>query len=251
MEKNILFFANTRNVGCGIEMLKEIAPNSARIAFFDPQYRGVLDKLSYGNEGARQKGRAALDQMDEDLIVKFISMIDSALKPSGYLFLWIDKFHLCQGFQTWLENTSLEIVDMIVWNKGRIGMGYRSRRKSEYLVVIQKAPKRAKGTWSRHNIPDVWDEKAVRGGHPHQKPIELQLALIEATTGPGDIIIDPASGSFSVLVAANSVGNRTFIGTDICDHSQAMPETASPCADMSDDITKTSHLDRPTIDAAV
>jgi hypothetical protein len=29
----------------------------APLVFFDPQYRGVLDMLKYGNEGARQKGR--------------------------------------------------------------------------------------------------------------------------------------------------------------------------------------------------
>ena len=27
------------------------------LVFFDPQYRGVLDKLKYGNEGADRKGR--------------------------------------------------------------------------------------------------------------------------------------------------------------------------------------------------
>jgi site-specific DNA-methyltransferase (adenine-specific) len=50
-------------------------------------------------------------------------------------------------------------VDLIVWDKDRIGMGYRSRRVSEYCVIFQKQPKRAKGVWKIHNISDVWREK--------------------------------------------------------------------------------------------
>ena len=34
-------------------------------------------------------------------------------------------------------------------------MGYRTRRKSEYCLVLQKVPLRAKGVWRSHNIPDV------------------------------------------------------------------------------------------------
>jgi site-specific DNA-methyltransferase (adenine-specific) len=65
------------------------------VCIFDPQYRGVLDKQKYGNEGSRQKGRAALSQMNESDIRTFILEIDRALMPSGHLLLWIDKFHLC------------------------------------------------------------------------------------------------------------------------------------------------------------
>ena len=44
--------------------------------FFDPQHRGVLDKLAYGNEGARQKGRVGLPAMTSDYI-------DATCRESG------------------------------------------------------------------------------------------------------------------------------------------------------------------------
>ena len=97
--------------------------------------------------------------MSEDTIVDFIKEIDRVLKDSGHLFLWVDKFHLCQGVLDWLVDTNLNLVDMIVWDKGKIGMGYRTRRKSEYLIVLQKSPVRAKDCWTDHAIPDVWQEK--------------------------------------------------------------------------------------------
>ena len=107
----------------------------------------------------------------------------------------------------------MQCVDLITWNKKKMGMGYRTRRKCEYLIVIQKKPILAKSTWSLHNIPDVWDEK-VRKVHPHSKPIELQKQLILAVTDEGDYVCDPASGGYSVFDACRQT-KRNFIGGDI------------------------------------
>ncbi|MGK3945930.1 hypothetical protein ABK046_47235, partial [Streptomyces caeruleatus] len=88
-----------------------------------------------------------------DVIINFIKEIDSVLLPSGHLFLWIDKFILCEGtIKEWIVGSELEIVDLITWDKQKMNMGYRSRRCSEYLMVLQKLPKRAKGCWTLHNI---------------------------------------------------------------------------------------------------
>lgn len=205
---------NKKNLANGLELLSDINDSSISVTFFDPQYRGVLDRLKYGNEGqARGKARCNLIQMDEETIVKFIHEIDRVLKDSGHLFLWVDKFHLCQGVRSWVTDTSLNLVDMIVWDKGKIGMGYRTRRKSEYLIVFQKSPVKAKTCWKDHAIPDVWEEKTAKV-HPHSKPIELQRRLIDATTIDGDVVLDPASGGFSVLEACKLL-HRDFVGCDI------------------------------------
>ena len=212
--RNDIYEVDKKNRTDGLLLMDAIEDGSIKTTFFDPQYRGVLDKLKYGNEGvARGKARSELKQMDEDTIKKFIVEINRVLVPSGHLFLWVDKFHLCQGVLDWLLGTDLNLVDMIVWDKGKIGMGYRTRRKSEYIVVLQKTPVRAKGCWTDHSIPDVWTEKVVKN-HPHSKPVILQKKLIEATTQVGDFILDPAAGGYSVFDACKQTG-RTFIGGDI------------------------------------
>ena len=205
---------NFRNKCDGIEMLKQIDESALKVVFFDPQYRGVLDKMKYGNEGkSRGQGRCALQQMSTEIITEFFGQIERVLRPSGYLFLWVDKFHLVEGVSSWFEGTQLVPVDLITWNKQKIGLGYRTRRKSEYLVILQKLPKLAKATWSLHNIPDVWDEKVTKT-HAHSKPVELQKQLILATTDEGDYVCDPASGGYSVFEACKQTG-RNFIGCDI------------------------------------
>lgn len=202
----------------GLDFLGQLPSSKFTLAFFDPQYRGVLDKQRYGNEGSRQKGRALLQQMDEAIIAEFIREIDRVLMPSGHLLLWIDKFHLCTGFDDWLEETSLERVDLVVWNKQRMGMGYRTRRVSEFLMVLQKRPLRAKGVWRVHNIPDVMEEKIDRK-LVHAKPIGVQARLIEALTNPGDMVLDPAAGTYSVLAAARQC-DRHFLGCDLLPHDR-------------------------------
>ena len=198
----------------GGQLLTSLHKSCIKSCFFDPQYRGVLDKLKYGNEGKnRGKARHDLTQMDEETIISFIREIDRVLVPSGHLFLWVDKYHLCTGVLEWFEDTSLKLVDLITWDKDKIGMGYRTRRKSEYLIVFQKQPLRAKGIWNDHSIPDVWVEKVIKT-HPHSKPIELQKRLIEATTEAGDFVLDPAAGGYSVFKACE-LSNRNFIGGDI------------------------------------
>lgn len=205
--------SNSKNKADGISFLNKLASASFAVSVFDPQYRGVLDRQKYGNEGSRQQERAKLQQMSDEVIECFIREIDRVLMPSGHLFLWTDKFHLCTGINAWFEKTSLKTVDLVTWNKMRIGMGYRTRRSSEYLVILQKAPLRAKGVWHRHDIPDVWDEK-IQSKEPHAKPVAMQERLIEAVTNPGDIVLDPAAGSYSVMEAARAA-NRDFLGCDI------------------------------------
>ena len=199
----------------GLKFLRKLPPETIPVAFFDPQYRGVLEKLSYGNEGRKRgRRRSALEQMSETTIAHFVRHIDQALISSGHLFLWVDKFHLCQGVRSWIDRTSLDIVDLVTWDKGTFGMGYRTRRRAEYCIILQKHPRKAKGVWKVHDIPDVVPEQVSQRDHPHTKPIDLQGKLLAAVSHEGDFVIDPAAGSFSVLESARAQG-RNFLGCDL------------------------------------
>jgi len=207
---------NTRMKMDGLDFLSRLKADSVPVAFLDPQYRGILEKMRYGNEGVgRSRARCDLRQMPEDEIQRFILRISKCLIPNGHLFLWVDKFHLCNGCSVWWKETDLDAVDMLTWDKDRMGMGYRTRRSSEHLMVLQKQPRRAKGVWQIHDILDVWTQKAERGGgHPHRKPVKLQAKLIRAVSNPGDVVIDPAAGSFSVLDEC-LMARRKFLGCDL------------------------------------
>jgi site-specific DNA-methyltransferase (adenine-specific) len=217
---------NVEQRGDALDLLRALPTAGAPLAFFDPQHRGVLDRLKFGNEGARQRGRAKLPFMSEDYIDACCREIERTLTPGGYLMLWVDTFGLCEAHHLriadppeWLAKRShessagaLKVVDLISWDCLRMGMGKRSRRRGDYLLILQKPPVSAR-TWRDHAIPSRWPEKVGKAAHPHIKPIGLISRLIAAVTEPGDLVVDPAAGSFVVMKAAHQLG-RNFVGCD-------------------------------------
>jgi site-specific DNA-methyltransferase (adenine-specific) len=199
--------------GDALALLRLLPEAYTPLAFFDPQHRAVLNKLKSGNEDARQKGRAGLPAMSDDYIDSVCLEIARVLKPSGYCLYWLDTFRLVEAYHLRIPREVLTPVDLIAWDSLRPGMGKRSRRRGDYLLVQQKPPIKAGATWRDHSIPSRWAEKVDRSIHPHIKPIGLIARLIGATTQPG-MIIDPAAGSFIVMKAAHQFG-RNFIGCDL------------------------------------
>jgi site-specific DNA-methyltransferase (adenine-specific) len=209
------YHRNVAQRGDALELLQSLPSDCMPLVFFDPQHRETLDRLAYGNEGARQKGRAKLPAMTSEYIDACCREIARVLRPSGYLLQWIDTFRLCEAYHQRTADV-LPPVGLTAWDNLRRpgGMGYRFRHCGDYLLALQKPPKRAKATWRDHGIPDRWRKKVDRRLHPHIKPIKLTRRLIRAVTEPGDLVIDPAAGSFMVMQAARELG-REFIGCDI------------------------------------
>jgi site-specific DNA-methyltransferase (adenine-specific) len=224
----------------GLDLLKAIPSNSVSLCFFDPQYDHLLAFMKYGNK-ERQKDRLALKPMDHMNILEFGREIARVLKPSGHVGLWSDQFILCATHPELIfgdpaadsisadtviaaDGSIIYKVGLCCWDKGRIGMGWRFRHQSEYLTMFQKHPKRIKGAWSRRDIPDIWREPDKGKIHPHAKPIGLQTAIIDATTKPGDLVLDPCAGGFGTMTAAHAIG-RHFLG---CEYLQENDPALNP-----------------------
>jgi site-specific DNA-methyltransferase (adenine-specific) len=205
---------NAAQHGDALTLLRSLSNGCAPLVMFDPQHRAVLDKLKFGNQGARQKGRAELSAMSEEYIDACCIESARVLRPSGYLLRWLDTFCLVEGHHLRIPREILQRVDLIAWDNLRLGQGKRSRRRGDYLLVLQKPPVKARATWRDRGIPSRWVEKVDRKIHPHIKPIGLIERLIGAVTQPGDLVVDPAAGSFVVMHAAHRMG-RNFIGCDL------------------------------------
>jgi site-specific DNA-methyltransferase (adenine-specific) len=63
------------------------------------------------------------------------------------------------------------------------------------------------------NILEFGFAPGESGLHPTQKPVRLIQALVELTTKPGQLVVDPFCGSGSTLVAARNTG-RHYLGCD-------------------------------------
>mgnify|MGYP002405320436 CR=1 FL=1 len=62
---------------------------------------------------------------------------------------------------------------------------------------------------------NIIDIKNIRGKtHPTEKPVELMKILIENSTKPGEVVLDPFVGIGAVAVAAKQL-NRIYYGFDM------------------------------------
>jgi len=168
---------NIAQRGNALVLQRSLPDSCTKLVFFDAQHCSVLDRLKFGNEGER--GRARLPAMSEDYIDTVCIEIARVLKPSCYCMSWLDTFCLVE---VRIPHEYITPVDLIAWDSLRFGMGKRSRRRGDYLLVVQKSPIKANTTWRDHAIPNRWPEKVDRNLHPHIKPIGLITRLIAAVT---------------------------------------------------------------------
>ncbi len=71
------------------------------------------------------------------------------------------------------------------------------------------------------DIPPINSQAAERLGYPTQKPLALLERIIEASSNPDDIILDPFCGCGTAIAAAQKL-NRKWIGIDITHLSIAL-----------------------------
>ncbi|MDO8751501.1 MAG: DNA methyltransferase [Dehalococcoidia bacterium] len=70
-------------------------------------------------------------------------------------------------------------------------------------------------------LQDIWDDILPIGaqakerlGYPTQKPLALLRRIIQASSNPGDLVLDPFCGCGTAVVAAEELG-RSWIGIDV------------------------------------
>jgi site-specific DNA-methyltransferase (adenine-specific) len=70
-------------------------------------------------------------------------------------------------------------------------------------------------------LQDIWDDispispqAAERLGYPTQKPLALLERIIQASSNPGDLVLDPFCGCGTTIAAAQKLGRR-WVGIDV------------------------------------
>jgi DNA modification methylase len=124
----------------------------------------------------------------------------------------------------WMDQV-LDFKQMIVWDKGPMGMGWHYRRSYETVLVGEKRGGPCKwydNTKSVENIirPGQYGIRKIipsSDQHPTQKPWQLASHFIGLHTAPGDVVFDPFMGSGQTGIAANRLG-RSFVGCEIDPH---------------------------------
>jgi len=115
----------------------------------------------------------------------------------------------------------LGIIRVWRWPKARMEAAYKKG------IVVQTKPgavprlKRYLDEQEGLPIGDIWSDilpiqagSAERPGYPTQKPLPLLERIIQTSSNPGDLVLDPFSGCGTAISAAQKLG-RKWIGIDI------------------------------------
>jgi DNA modification methylase len=190
------------------ELLASLAPASAPMIFADPPY-GIGYHSNY-YKGKNPHAPVAGDWNFQ--IGEFLLEASRALLDGGALYL------CCRWDVTplWVRQVppTLKLKSAIAWVKDNWSAGDLTGafgNQYEQILFLTKGRHRLRGKrW-----PNVWAFARVPAKqmlHPTQKPIGLVERAVTASTDPGDLVVDPFSGSGTTALAALRTGRRFLVG---------------------------------------
>jgi DNA modification methylase len=103
------------------------------------------------------------------------------------------------------------LANGVVTHNCTIGMGYHYRARYECVLFFEKGKRKLNDL----GIADIIQQKRINGGYPAEKPPEVSEVLVRQSSEPGELVVDPFTGSGSAGVAAVRNG-RDFRGNDLC-----------------------------------
>lgn len=217
-----------------LEILPQLEPGSVDMVFTDPPYghnnNNNGDLISRW-EAALGRGEYIPEVNNRPIANDGVEAneVYKAVLPELYRILQPGCCCCCCGgggpdpqfarWSLWMDEV-FNFKQMVVWDKGPIGMGWHYRRSYETILVGEK-----NGAACRWFDNTNMVENIIRPGkhrkiipnsdqHPTEKPVSLAKHFIELHTRFNDLVIDPFMGSGTTGVACVQTGRR-FIGIEI------------------------------------
>ena len=227
-----------------LEILSHINENSIDMIFADPPYMLSNNGLTCQNGRMVNVNKGKWDKsngFEEDL--KFhgawIAACRKVLKPEGTI--WISgTYHSIFQCGYLLQKNGFHILNDISWFKPNAAPNLSCRffTASHETIIWARKDKKAKHIFNYDEMKNglfpedkmkkentqmrsVWSIPAPKNGekkfgkHPTQKPVDLLLRIITASTNTGAVILDPFNGGGTTGVASAIIGNRFYIGIEI------------------------------------
>jgi len=234
-----MIYYNEKNIrlelGNALDLLKDIPDESIDIVITDPPYflsNGGIT-VSSGKQVSVNKGDwdSANNVNPEEFYIEFLTEVKRVLTKNGTIWIF-GTMHNIYLVGYLLQKFGFKILNNVTWQKTNPAPNLSGRmftHSTETIIWARKDSKNGKQIFNYQlmkkinggkQMKDVWQSAATKksektfGKHPTQKPLWLLERLIEASTEPGSIILDPFVGSGTTAVAALKLG-RSMIGMDI------------------------------------
>lgn len=212
--------------GDAIEWLHCCDSNSVDLVITDPPYESLeKHRLTTNKKTGVTKNRGRIPRLVDWFPVfpnarfpELFSELYRVMRKNTHLYMFCDAETMF-FIKPMAEAAGFKFWKPLVWDKQCIGMGYHYRSRYEFVLFFEKGKRKLADL----GIPDVLESKRIRGSkrnpaYPTEKPVEIAKTLIEQSTKPDELVIDPFCGSGSVGVAA-LMSNRQFIGVDVSERA--------------------------------
>ena len=227
-------------LGDCIEVLNQMPEESVDLIFADPPYNLQLaGELLRPNNSKVMGVDNDWDQFNsfkdyDEFSKKWLKACQRVLKQTGSLWV-IGSYHNIFRIGSVLQDLGFWILNDIIWRKTNPMPNFRGRRFTnahETLIWCGKNSSAKRYTFNYDSMKSLneglqmrsdWllplctgGERLKRNGHkahPTQKPESLISRVILSTSKPGDLIVDPFSGSGTTAAVAKRF-SRQFIGIE-------------------------------------
>jgi len=197
-----------------VAWLRAMPAESVDLLVTDPPYESLEKHRAIGTTTRLKHSKASSNDWFaifpnsrfEELFVE----VHRVLRKNTHFYLYCDPETMFVA-KPIAEKVGFKFWKPIIWDKCKIGMGYHYRARYECILFFEKGKRKLNDL----GIADIIEAPRVIGGYPAEKPTEVSRVLIEQSTEPGQLVVDPFMGSASVGVAAVTA-SRMFLGNDLC-----------------------------------
>lgn len=203
-----------------MEVLKETPSESIDLIVTDPPYPTMSRGSSGSSGGMLQKDinrRGKVFKFNDIDCEEYAPEFFRVLKDGSHCYVMTNHINLIHMLNTFTD-VGFHFIKSLIWDKGNKIMGQFYMSQFEYILFFRKGTGKKInncGTSDILSIPNI-KQKKLDGSNHHdtEKPVELMRILIENSSNPNDIVMEPFMGIGATCVAANQCG-RKFIGCEI------------------------------------
>ena len=196
-----------------VAWLQELPDASVDLLITDPAYESLEKHRAVGTTTRLKHSKSSSNDwfaiFPNARFGELFREVYRVLKPDSHFYLLCDAETMFVA-RPEAEHAGFKFWKPLVWDKCTIGMGYHYRARYELILFFEKGKRRLNDL----GVPDIITVPRVRGGYPAEKPPEVAGVLIQQSSSPGDVVVDPFMGSGSVGIAAGRL-KRRFLGNDL------------------------------------
>lgn len=197
-----------------VTWLRSLKTQSADLVITDPPYESLEKHRAVGTTTRLKHSKASSNDWFQTFpnarFEELFAEIYRVLKKNAHFYLFCDQETMFVA-KPIAEGMGFKFWKPLIWDKRKIGMGYHYRARYECILFFEKGKRRLHDL----GIPDIIEVPRIHRGYPTEKPPEVADVLIQQSSNPGELVLDPFAGSGAFGVAAVR-SDRDFAGTDTC-----------------------------------